>query len=155
MEIVGQLALASALSVIHFLYFDVDSDTVSIVVSAASIVAGLLLNLMVLIYSLLSSYIAKSEAQASNVNNPNRTSYNVENFKGVSKETLSNIAFSVLVCILLVISALMVLTTNVWIKSLGHLFLIFFGVMLIVTMMIVLLRFYRLIINDVTMTGAS
>ncbi len=138
-EIIFQLGLAALLAVIHFKNFTVDVNTVGIIVSVASIVAGLLLNLMVLVYSLLTSKVDSSKTTLSNH----------EDFKEVCKEALSNIAFSVLVCIVLVVSALMTLTDAFYINVVGHLVLIFSGTILILTIMIVLIRFYRLITSSI------
>lgn len=151
-EIVLQFIIAVCLAVLHVIYFKIDSTTVGIVVSAASIVAGLLLNLMVLIYSLIISKVngvqVKSSNEASDVDNSVSKS-EIDDFKGVGKETLSNIAFSILACIVLVFSALLTLSDNFVIYSVGHFFVIFSAILLGITILIVLLRFYRLIINNV------
>lgn len=137
-ELFFQFIIAAILAFVHYWQFTIDSNTVGIIVSASSIVAGLLLNLMVMIYSLLNT---KADSK-------NTTATELDDFKKVSNETLSNIAFCVFVCVIVVISSLLNLTDNIFIKSTGHVILIFSGVILIFTMMMVLLRFYRLISNN-------
>lgn len=137
-ELLFQFVIAAILAFVHYWKFSIDQNTVGIIVSASSIVAGLLLNLMVLIYSLLNT---KADSN-------NTTAAELADFKKVSNETLSNIAFCVLGCVIVVISSLLTLTDNVVINSIGHVILVFSGVILIFTMMMVLLRFYRLIANN-------
>ena len=133
-EIFCQFAIACIFACVHVKWFTVDSTDVGIVVSVAAIVAGLLLNVMVLIYTLLTSKIQDESLAAG-------TAVIV---RKIGKETLSNIAFSVLVSILLVIFALFNLTTNQIMKCIGQFFMVFFGTFLVITIMIILVRFYRL-----------
>lgn len=133
-EIYFQFILALIISGIHISNFKVEPTDVGIVVSVAAIIAGLLLNLMVLIYTLLSTRIQDESL----------TESTGEIVKKIGKETLANIAFSVLLSILLVIFALFNLTDNILIKYIGQFFMVFLGTLLTITVMMVLIRFYRL-----------
>lgn len=137
LEIIVQFGLAAVLAVWHVSHYNIDNpnDIVGIVVSAASIVAGLMLNLMVLIYTLLVSKIDQSKS----------TSSNIEDFQSLCKETLANIAFSVFVCVVLVISSLFLLGPAGYASTIGQFIMIYSGVILIFTLLIVLKRCYTLI----------
>lgn len=133
-EIFTQFSLALIFAFIHVKWFTVDSTDVGIVVSAAAIIAGLLLNVMVLIYTLLTSKMQEENLAAGTADIVRR----------IGKETLANIAFSVFVSILLVVFSLFNLTNNSTIKYIGQFLMVFLGTLLVITVMIVLVRFYRL-----------
>ncbi len=135
-SVVFQIALAVILASVHVLYFKVSDDVVSIVVSVASIIAGLLLNLMVLIYTLVTGRLRISRS-------------NIAILEEIGNETIANIAFCILASIVLVIAALLNLTDNCYINIIGHYLMIFFGVLVTLTMLIVLVNFYTLINNSV------
>lgn len=133
-EIGFQIILAALIAVVHVKVFTVDSTVVGIVVSVAALIAGLLLNVMVLIYTLLTSKNPGNQV-------PGTTEILV---KKIGQETLANIAFSVLVSIALVVFTLLNLTDYLPVKYVGQFGMIFLGVILAITVMIVLIRFYRL-----------
>ena len=133
-EIASQFLIALFFALVHVKWFVVEPTDVGIVVSAAAIIAGLLLNVMVLIYTLLTTKIQDDNLAAGTA----------EIVRRIGKETLANIAFSVLVSILLVIFALFNLTSNQTLKYIGQFLMIFLGTLLVITVMIVLIRFYRL-----------
>lgn len=134
-EIALQFIIAGFASYWHLKNHKVDSDTVGIVISAASIVAGLMLNLMVLIYTLLVSKVDSSKT----------TSSNLDDFRLLCEETLANIAFSVFLCVVLVVGSLLVLGPEGWLAKSGQGVMIFSGTILIVTLLVVLKRCYALI----------
>lgn len=131
------LLLPLLLAVIHVVYFTIGENVISIVVSAASIVAGLMLNLMVLIYTLV----------VNNKDNAKKYS-NFDDFKIICRETLATVAFSVLLCVLLVVGALMCLTDNVFVYHFGWLMMVYAGVAVLFCLLIILKRSYLLINFD-------
>lgn len=134
-EIALQFILATFAAYWHLTHHKVDGDTVGIVISAASIVAGLMLNLMVLIYTLLVSKVDSSKT----------TSSNIDDFRLLCEETLANIAFSVFLCVILVVGSLLVLGPEGWLANTGQFIMVFSGTILIVTLLVVLKRCYALI----------
>lgn len=138
-EIGFQIFFASLVAAVHVKYFCVDSTVVGIVVSVAALIAGLLLNVMVLIYTLLTAKNPSGQT-------PTTTDFLV---KKIGKETLSNIAFSVLTSIALVVFTLLNLTDYLYLKYVGQFGMVFLGFILAITVMIVLIRFYRLMSYNV------
>lgn len=136
-EVLLFLLLPLLLAVIHVLYFTISEGVISIVVSAASIVAGLMLNLMVLIYTLV-------------VNNKGNAKLysNFNDFNEICRETLATVAYSVLLCVLLVVGALMCLTDNAFFYHLGWLVMVYAGVAVLFCLLIILKRSYLLINFD-------
>jgi len=134
-EISLHLLLPAVLAALHFwLVPDISEGVVSIIVSAASIVAGLMLNLLVLIYTLV--YNAKT--------NPNPVS-NIDDFKRVSSESLSTIAFSILLCLLLVVASLLVLSRFATVAGVGRFTTVYLGIAVILCLLIVLKRCYAIV----------
>lgn len=135
LEIILQFVFAAVIAAWHLYQHKVDPDTVSIIVSAASIVAGLMLNLMVLIYTLLVSKIDNNKTSTSNL----------DDFQKLCQETLANIAFSVFVCVILVVSSLFILGPIGFAANAGQFVMVFTGVVLLFTLLVVLKRCYTLI----------
>lgn len=131
-----QLGIALLLSLVHLFWFEVTEGVVSIVVSVASIIAGFLLNVMVLVYTLITGRLRISKS-------------NVSMVERLGNETIANIAFCILCSIALVICSLFNLTSNVVISNIGHFFMCFFGVLVTLTILIILVNFYTLIKNSV------
>jgi hypothetical protein len=131
-QILFQFAIAILLSCVHIKIYAINETVVGIVISVAAIIAGLLLNVMVLIYTLLTGRL-------------NSTSSNIAMIKSIGKETISNIAFSVLCSLLLVIASLLNLAEDSYTKNIGQFFMIFFGVFLIITILIILINFYTIL----------
>lgn len=94
-----------------------------------------MLNLMVLIYTLLVSKVDSSKT----------TSSNIDDFRLLCEETLANIAFSVFLCVILVVGSLLVLGPEGWLANTGQFIMVFSGTILIVTLLVVLKRCYALI----------
>lgn len=134
-EIFLQFFIAIGIAYWHLTKFTISTDAVGVVVSAASIVAGLMLNLMVLIYTLL---VTKVDAKKT-------TETNFINFRKLCEETLANIAFSVFVCLILVLAAILKLGETGVIADIGHFFVIFSSVFLVIALLVVLKRCYSLI----------
>lgn len=116
---------------------DLSENTISILVSAASIFAGLMLNLLVLIYTLV--YNNKQNSKIIS---------NYKDFIKLCKETLSTISYSVFMCIILVISCFASLSEVEIIKLTGHIGSIYFSVSVILCLLIVLKRCYTIIQFD-------
>lgn len=134
-EITFHLGFPAILAGLHFYFVpDISEGVISIIVSAASIVAGLMLNLLVLIYTLV--FNAKA--------NPNPV-VNLALFKEVSSESLSTIAFSILLCLFLVIASFLVLSRFPLISSIGRVLTVYFGTAVILCLLIVLKRCYVIV----------
>lgn len=131
-QIVIQFAIAIFLGYLHIEFYKINEAVVGIVISVAAIIAGLLLNVMVLIYTLLTGRISASSS-------------NVEMIRIIGKETISNIAFSVLCSLLLVVFTLLNLSSETYTKNFGQFFTVFFGSLLIITILIVLINFYTIL----------
>jgi len=136
-EVLLFLLLPLVLAVIHVVYFTISEAVISIVVSAASIVAGLMLNLMVLLYTLVVSNKANAKVYS-----------NFDKFKLICRETLATVAFSVLLCVLLVVGALMCLTDSKIFYYFGWLVMVYSGVAVLFCLLIILKRSYLLIDFD-------
>lgn len=134
-EILLQFVLAVGLGVVHVKYFTISSESVGVVVSAASIVAGLILNLMVLIYTLL---ITK-------VNSTRSTTSNDDTFRKLCEETLANAAFCVFACVVLVIGSICKLADKGIVADFGQFTMVFSGVFVVITLLVILKRCYSLV----------
>ncbi|WP_152526894.1 hypothetical protein [Pseudogulbenkiania ferrooxidans] len=118
------------------IYFDISSDFVNGIVTAASIFAGLLLNLLVLIYTVLS----RQRQPAKNDKEKQRLVI----FKQVLKETFANISFCILTSVILVaVCLLSYIKGGIFPK--GNHFLIYFLIsQLILTLLMILKRIHKL-----------
>jgi len=113
----------------------ISENAAGIVVSAASIAAGLLLNLLVLIYTLL--YNAKSAAD------PIR---NLDAFRQVCDEALATIAYCILLCLILVLSAFCSLAPKSSALSLtGQFGTLYVGTSIVLCLLIILKRVHALV----------
>ncbi|WP_143044658.1 hypothetical protein [Delftia lacustris] len=130
-----QVIVALCLAIVHVLYFKVSENVVGIVVSVASIIAGLLLNLMVLVYTLITGRLRISKSNASIV-------------EKLGGEIIANIAFCILCSIVLVIGSLLNLTDVRWINITGQFIMCFFGAIVAFTIMMILVNFYTIIKNS-------
>ncbi len=140
MEIACHLLLPAALAVLHFLLVKEMSEGVAgILVSAASIVAGLMLNLLVLIYTLV--YNAKSSVVPIT---------NFDDFKQVADETLSTIAYSILLCLALVLTSFLSLSRFEYASAVGRVSSIYLGVSAVICLLIVLKRCYAIVHFELT-----
>lgn len=134
-EVTLHAMLPMGLAALHvWLVPDISEGVVSIIVSAASIVAGLMLNLLVLIYTLV--YNAKT--------NPNPVA-NIDDFKKVSSESLSTIAYSILLCLLLVVASFLILSRFPLIAGIGRFLTVYLGVAVVLCLLIVLKRCYAIV----------
>lgn len=113
------------------------NDVSGIVVSAASIVAGLMLNLLVLIYTL-----------AYNTKNSSRPISNLDDFKKLTAELLASISYSILLCILLVIASFLALSPNSTVASIGRGIAIYLGISTLLCLLLVLKRCYTMVNFD-------
>lgn len=121
--------------VIHFKFGSKLSEgIISILVSAASIFAGLMLNLLVLIYTL----IFNSKQNADKISN-------YQDFLLLSKETLATISYSVLVCIILVLFCFLCLSEIDCLSMLGRIGCVYFGISAVFCLLMVLKRCYSII----------
>jgi hypothetical protein len=107
-------------------------EIVSTVVSAASIIAGLLLNLLVLTYTLV-------------VNHAKDLTDSREIFKKVALHTFYNISFTVFASLILVLVCLMCLANNLTLKILGNVLTFYVGPLVAVSLLMVLKKCHKLI----------
>lgn len=123
-------AFLQALAVLNS-YF-LTSEIVGTIVSAASIIAGLLLNLLVLIYTLVVNHLKELEDSR-------------ELFKRVALHTFYNISFTVLASLLLVLVSLMCLANNPTIRVIGNISTFYIGPLVAVSLLMVLKKCHKLI----------
>lgn len=118
------------------LVLSLSQDTVSIIVSAASIFAGLLLNLLVLLYSILSS-----------LRRPDNNDFGIkdENERDLIEHLFYNISFSILVCVVLVVSAILTLTKQGWWVAPAEALAYYTGMQLFFLVLQILKRFHSLL----------
>lgn len=134
-ELAFHIGFPAALTILHFcLSTDISEGVVGIIVSAASIVAGLMLNLLVLIYTLV--FNAKA--------NPSPAA-NIDDFKRVSSESLSTIAFSILLCLLLVVASFLILARFSILSGIGRFLTVYLGTAVILCLLMVLKRCYAIV----------
>nr|WP_315235442.1 hypothetical protein [uncultured Albidiferax sp.] len=137
-ELLLHLIFPALCSYIHFKWgAPLTEGVVSILVSAASIFAGLMLNLLVLIYTLV--YNGKQNSAAIS---------NFSDFLILCKETLSTISYSVLLCIILVVFCFLSLSTIDFLIELGQLGVVYLSVSAMLCLLIVLKRCYTIIQYD-------
>jgi len=134
-EIALHFGLPALLAGVHVVLVpEVSENVVSIIVSAASIVAGLMLNLLVLIYTLV--FNAKS--------NPSPM-VDITLFKKVSRESLDTIAFSILLCLMLVVASFLILSRFPSVALVGRFCTVYLGIAVIFCLLIVLKRCYIIV----------
>lgn len=124
-----------------WLNLDITKDIVGIVVSAASIFAGLLLNLLVLLYSILCSNNENS-LSVKHVN-ANKGVENSEE-KTLIEYTFYNISYAVLACVVLIVSSLVTLTEVGWWVFPAQCFFYYFGFQIFIAIAQILKRFHSL-----------
>ncbi len=110
-------------------------DIVGVIVSAAAIVAGLLLNLLVLIYTLVQ-------------NRSDKLTDSRQLFIQVSRHAFYNISFTVLSSLTLVLVSLMCLANSVPIKIIGNILAFYFGTITSLALLMVLKKCHKLIEFD-------
>jgi len=133
-ELAFQLLFPLAVVAAHFFWFTLDDTVISIVVSAAAIVAGLMLNLLVLVYTLVFNNRQNFEAFS-----------NFSSFKDICKETLATISYSVLLCIILVVASFCALSSGGGVGAIGRALMVYTGTSTVLCLLIVLKRCFLLI----------
>ena len=111
------------------------ADIVGVIVSAAAIVAGLLLNLLVLIYTLVQ-------------NRADKLTDSRQLFIQISRHTFYNISFTVLSSLTLVLVSLMCLANNIVIKVVGNFLTFYVGTLTALALLMVLKKCHKLIEFD-------
>jgi hypothetical protein len=111
------------------------ADIVGVVVSAAAIVAGLLLNLLVLIYTLVQN-------QAEKLTDTKQL------FVQIARHTFYNISFTVLASLTLVLVSLMCLANNFYLKIAGNILTFYVGTLTALALLMVLKKCHKLIDFD-------
>jgi len=126
-----------------FLNFRLSEGVVSVIVSAASIFAGLLLNLLVLLYSIVSSGKNRSAG--------------VEDQKErlLIEQSFYNISFAILICATMVVASLLVLTKNGWWVRPAELVVYYFGFQLFLSVAQILKRCHRLLENRIAVPDSK
>ena len=111
------------------------AEIVGVVVSAAAIVAGLLLNLLVLIYTLVQNQIEKL-TDTKNL------------FVQIARHTFYNISFTVLASLALVLVSLMCLANNFYLRVFGNILTFYVGTLTALALLMVLKKCHKLIDFD-------
>lgn len=125
-------------AIIFWLVREVSETVVGIIVSAASIAAGLMLNLLVLIYTLVHNTKSRTKQVS-----------NFKEFRQLTSETLATIAYNVFLCIFLIVSAFFILSESYLLSAIGRLVTVYIGVSAILCLLIVLKRCHNIIQFDV------
>lgn len=133
------LPLVSPIAQNH-LNLHLNKDTIATIVSAASIFAGLLLNLLVLLYSILNA-IPKAEATIA---------VQDERIRDLIEHLFYNISFAVLVCVLMVIASLLRLTETGWWVLPAEMVVYYLGAQLFLLVAQILKRFHKLLENQIS-----
>jgi len=122
-----------------------NGDIVGLIVSAASIFAGLLLNLLVLLYSILNSNERATLEVARN--SKGNYSLGVEDIKEreLIEYTFYNISFSILISVMIVVSCLVVLTKFPILSRGAEIITYYAGFMLFIAVFQILKRFHSLL----------
>lgn len=130
--------LLGAIPVALLMVFDfkLDKDIANVVISAASIFAGLLLNLLVLIYS-VSGEFHKGETNSSE----RRQAI----LRKISEQTFSHISFGVLISVVVVFTALLNFVNSDWLKLVTTLAVLYGLGLLALTLLVILKRVHRLL----------
>jgi hypothetical protein len=119
----------------YFLNLRLTEGTVSIIVSATSIFAGLLLNLLVLLYSIISTNIAKMK----NGGVKDLTE------RALIEHLFCNISYAILICVVMVMASLLTLTKQGWWVRFAELIVYYLGLQLFLLIGKILKRFHRLL----------
>ncbi|MEM5405122.1 hypothetical protein [Paraburkholderia unamae] len=108
-------------------------DVISTVVSAASIFAGLLLNLLVLLYS----FVTASDS-------PDVTARDASTEVSLVRQTFNNVSFAIVVSVLLVVSALGTVSQHSILVRPAEIVMYYFGAMLMLLVLQILKRVHAL-----------
>lgn len=118
------------------------NDTgVAILLSAFSILTGLLLNLLVLIFNLIDGHGNRDAEKATD----NATVLDASLRLDLVEETFSNISYSIFLGIVLSALTLLGLSSNVWISIVSSALVFFGGMNLALTLMMILKRIHALL----------
>lgn len=120
-----------------------DKDIISIIISAASIFAGLLLNLLVIVYGI---------APEPDLKLNDRKTY--DDLQGVIEQAFYNISYAIVVSGALVVCSLIFLTNLGQIVRLSELVLYYLGLHLLLCVVLVLKRCHSLIEFRLTKRGS-
>lgn len=108
-------------------------DVISTVVSAASIFAGLLLNLLVLLYS----FVTASDS-------PDVTARDASTEISLVRQTFNNVSFAIVISVLLVVSALGTVSQHAALVRPAEMAMYYFGAMLMLLVLQILKRVHAL-----------
>lgn len=109
------------------------TDVVATVVSAASIFAGLLLNLLVLLYSFVTA-----------ADNPDVTERDATTETTLIEQTFSNVSFAIVVSVVLVAASLITLAHHAALVAPAEFCVYYFGTMLLLLVLQILKRVHAL-----------
>lgn len=115
--------------------YKLSADNVNGIVTAASIFAGLLLNLLVLLYTVA---VRINESKSANV-------AQVRNAKDLLKESLANISFSIINSMLLVIACLVYVKEQGILTTITEAFIYGLSFLLVLSILMVLKRIHALL----------
>jgi uncharacterized Tic20 family protein len=123
--------------------FKSGQDTINTIITAASIFAGLLLNLLVLIYSLIGDFFSLRKTQRAS-----------EAKKELLQDTFVNVSFCILVSVLLVCVCLVAMMVPVGgcIRFVTDIGILFLTGLLVLSLLMVLKRIHALIQSEIPNT---
>lgn len=141
-DVLVLLILPAVMALVLANFFDLTNDLVNGVVTAASIFAGLLLNLLVLVYTVLSRQRANP---SSKLESDKRKIFN-----DILNETFANISFCILISVVLVVACLLYYIKG-GVFPFGNRYLIYFLIFeLIVTLLMILKRIHNLFEHEIS-----
>lgn len=128
-----------ALGLMYVLLFpNLGSTVTDALISASAIICGLLLNLMVLLYSLIFNS-KKSFGEE----------LNITEFKNLCKEVLSSISFLIIVCLVLIVSSFLCNTKFHGVNGFFTFVSVSSGIVCLLSLLIVIKRCYIIVNYDI------
>ncbi len=132
----------------YLLDLHLTTTIVGIIVSAASIFAGLLLNLLVLLYSVQCSNLATNNSSETDENHD--TDIKIDQEAKVIEYTFYNISFAIMIAVFLVVFSLLSVPNLPLLKTISELLVYYFGFQLFISVAQILKRFHSLLEFKIT-----
>ena len=138
-EVAFFFGMPAVFGVIYVIFLpNLGSAVTDALISASSIICGLLLNLMVLLYSLIFNS-KKSFGEE----------LNITEFKNLCKEVLSSISFLIIVCLILIVSSFLCGTRFHLVNSFFTFLAVSAGIICLLSLLIVIKRCYIIVNYDI------
>ena len=132
----------------YLLDLHLTTTIVGIIVSAASIFAGLLLNLLVLLYSVQCSNLATNNSSETDENHD--TDIKIDQEAKVIEYTFYNISFAIMIAVFLVVFSLLSVPNLPLLKTISELLVYYFGFQLFISVAQILKSFHSLLEFKIT-----